>query len=196
MWHGTERDRGDNRHSVNQIEQLGNLSPGPGRAAADSDDDPFGCADGVGRALVAACLGGRAQGGRRAGRQFVQVELLQCYRLHVHRHEQEERTAAVRVIYGVQAAAQGGGQRPRRVQTICLAHRRVQLEEEVLLLTRDLLHVGAFVFGRLVAQQVPHPQAVSGCDQRGGQRMQRARPDRRDHRGLLSGQPTERGRRV
>ena len=60
----------------------------------------------------------------------------------------------------------------------------------------NLLHVEAFVFAGLIAEQVPDADAVrcrgDGCRQR----LQRARADGGDHGGLLAGDPPEGARCV
>ena len=65
----------------------------------------------------------------------------------------------------VEPPPQGRRDRLGRVQAIGPAHRLAESQVQVLLVLGNLLHVGAFVLGRLVSEQVPNPDAVAGrCD--------------------------------
>ena len=150
-------DHGD---AVDRLQEIQQFGPCASRAAPDPQDGSAGLRQNPCGPLVRAVVHRRAQSGRRAAGKFIKIESSQCRRLRVHRHQQVERARTMRMIHGIQPAPQGRRQRLRGMQAVGGAHRREKLEEAPLRMTRNLLHVRAFVLGRLVSQQIPHTDPV------------------------------------
>ena len=80
------------------------------------------------------------------------------------------------MVNGGGTALQGGWQCQGSMQRISVAQAGGHLQEQPLGVPGHLLHVEAFILGGFVAAQVPDAKAIRRGHQRGGQTLQRTRP--------------------
>ncbi len=100
------------------------------------------------------------------------------------------------MVHLVASAPQRFNHRAGRMQLVRAAHGAEEFLEQALVRPGDLLHVGAFVLGRLIAHQQPHAQPVTGCGQRTGQRVHGAGAYGGEHGAFFARDPAQGGRGV